>query len=217
MLVCRDSGGFEDPGITAQREFLPPKVEAAAQEALAAGSMIALFDSPPSDAESAILFHSVQREITLRNPVYPHMLLNTLRGLFGDRDVNDDCRATFGFTGLEAVEVMEAARSLSNGELAKRFERMEAARDASLPYIRSWQDQGGDGSQLPAEEHRRVLQEVLDSVQDLTTNIAQSAVIDPDAIAQYTGYPRSIVEAVLDTFTLTGLTDVGAPRVGWRL
>lgn len=85
VLVCRDSAISEVAAVGAQSEFLPPNVEAAAQEALAAGSMVALFDSPPSDAESVILFHSVQREITLRNPVYPHMLLDTLRGLFGDR------------------------------------------------------------------------------------------------------------------------------------
>ncbi len=51
--------------------------------------MIAFFESPSADAESAILFYSVQREISLRNPVYPHMLLDTLRGLFGDLTVNE--------------------------------------------------------------------------------------------------------------------------------
>lgn len=208
VLVCRDSGGCEVPAAAAESEFRPPKVEAAAKEALAAGSMITLFDSPPSDAESVILFHSVQREITLRNPVYPHMLLDTLHGLFGDPAVNHACRAILGFTGLEAVDVMEAARSLSIVELAKRFERMDAARDASLPYIRSWQGQGNDGAQLPLEEHRAAAQKVFDAIQDLTTNIAQSAVIDPDAISRHTGYQRSTVEAVLDAFTLTGLTDM---------
>ncbi|MEV0430403.1 hypothetical protein [Micromonospora sp. NPDC050495] len=207
-LVCRDSSTAEVSAAADQSEFLPPYVEAAAREALAAGNMIALFDSPPSDAESAILFHSVQREITLRNPVYPHMLLDTLRGLFGDPAVNDDCRVTLGFTGLEAVNVMEAVRSLSIRELAKRFSRMEAARDASLPYIMSWRSHDMDEEQLPAEEHRAAVQQVLDAARDLTMNIADATVIDPDAIAQHTGYERSTVEAVLDAFTLTGLADL---------
>jgi hypothetical protein len=103
VLVCRDSSTSEVAAVTAE-PYRPPHVEAAAQEALAAGSMIALFDSPPTDAESAILYHSVQREITLRNPVYPHMLLDTLRGLFSDPTVNEDRRAAVGFTGLEAVK-----------------------------------------------------------------------------------------------------------------
>lgn len=208
VLACRDSAISEVATVGAQSKFLPPNVEAAAQEALAAGSMVALFDSPPSDAESAILFHSVQREITLRNPVYPHMLLDTLRGLFGDPTVNDDCQVTLGFTGLEAVNVMEAVRSLSNTELAKRFTRMEAARDASLPYLRSWRSQDKNEAQLPAEEHRVAVQGLFDAVQELTTNIAQATVIDPDAIAQHTGYASSTVGAVLDAFTLTGLTDL---------
>lgn len=122
--------------------------------------------------------------------------------------MNDDCQATLGFTGLEAVNVMEAVTSLSNTELANRFTRMEAARDASLPYLRSWRSQDKDEAQLPAEEHRVAAQGLFDSIQDLTTNIAQATVIDPDAIAQHTGYERSTVEAVLDAFTLTGLTDL---------
>jgi hypothetical protein len=208
VLVCRDSSVSGVAAVPAESEFLPQNVKAAAQEAMAAGSMIALFDSPGSDAESAILFHSVQREITLRNPVYPHMLLDTLRGLFGEPAVNEDCRATLGFTGLEAVNVMEAVRSLSNMELVKRFARMQAARDASLPHLRSWQNRDKDEAQRPTEEQRAAAQEMFDAVHDLTTNIAQATVIDPDAVAEHTGYERSIVEAVLDAFTVTGLIDI---------
>jgi hypothetical protein len=47
---------------------------------------------------------------------------------------------------------------------------------------------------------------VFDAVQDLTTDLAQATVIDLDAVARHTGYERSTVEAVLDAFTLTGLT-----------
>lgn len=208
VLSCRDSAISETVAIAAEPEFMPPHVETAARAALGAGSMIALFDSPSSDAESAILFYSVQREITLRNPIYPHMLLNTLCGLFADPAVDHDCQTVLGFTGLEAVNVMEAVGSLSITELAKRFTRMEAARDASLPYIMSWQSGDEGKTQLPTEEHRAAAQEVFDAVQELTTNIAQATVIDPDAIAQHTGYQRSTVDAILDTFTLTRLTGI---------
>lgn len=206
-LVCRDAAASGAVATAAESEFMPPHVEAAARRALAAGSMISLFDSPPSDAESVILFYSVQREITLRNAVYPHMLLDTLRGLFGNSAVNDDCRAALGFTGLEAVNVMEAVRVLSAVELEERFRRMEAARDASLPFIRSWRDDEAE-TELPLEEHRAAAQEVFDAVQDLTTHIDQAVVIDPEAIAQHTGYARSTIEAILDAFTLAGSTDL---------
>jgi hypothetical protein len=95
VLAWRDSSGSDTAPDRSQ--FMPPNVEAAAREAFAAGSMIQMFDTPPSNPEAAIVFHSVQREITLRNPVYPHMLLDTLRGLFDDATVNDDCRAVMGF------------------------------------------------------------------------------------------------------------------------
>jgi hypothetical protein len=184
VLACRDSATSEAAAVEAESGFMPPHVEAAARAALAAGSMIALFDSPSSDAEGAILFYSVQREITLRNPVYPHMLLDTLRGLLGDRAVNDDCRTALGFTCLEAVNVMEAVRSLSINEMARRFTRMEAARDASLPFILSWQNHDNEEAPLPTEEHRTAAQEVFDAVQDLTTSIDHATFIDPDAVAE---------------------------------
>jgi hypothetical protein len=208
VLACRDSRGGVAPSATAESEFMPPTVVAAARDALEAGSLIALFESPSADAESAILFYSIQREISLRNPVYPHMLLDTLRGLFSDPKVNEDCNAAMGFTGLEAVNVMEALRSLTIKELGGRFARMEAARDASLPHLRSWQQRKEDEQQLPSEEQRAAMQEVFDAIEELTTNIAEAFIIDPDAVAAHTGYQRATVEAVLDAFTMRDLADI---------
>ena len=115
VMACQDSSASDIAEVAAESEFMPPQIEAVAREVLAVGSMVALFDSPPADADSAVVFFSVQREINMRNPVYPHMLLDTLRGLLGDPAVNDDCRATLGFTGLEAVNVMNAVRALASG------------------------------------------------------------------------------------------------------
>lgn len=208
VLTCRDSRGDVVRPADAESEFMPPEVLAAAREILESGSLIPLFESPSSDAESAVLFHSIEREISLRNPVYPHMLLDTLRGLFGDQAVNEDCKAAMGFTGLEAVNVMEALRSLTIKELEDRFGRMDAARDASHPHLKSWQRGKEAGQQLPSEEERAAMQEVVDALEDLTANVAQVFIVDPSVVAAHTGYQRSIVEAVLDAFTVSGLTDV---------
>ncbi|MEV6522635.1 hypothetical protein AB0M43_11875 [Longispora sp. NPDC051575] len=204
-LVCRDSASGSGDVMTEvdSSRFLPPALEAAAQEALAVGSMIVLFDTPRSDPDSKMLVYSVQREIYLRNPVYPHMLLDTLRGLFGSAAVNHDCQAVLGFTGLEAVNVMEAVWVFSVAELGQRFKRMLDARDASVPFIEAW-----DETQPQSEEARAAAWEVYEAVQDLTSNIDQATVIDADAVAQRTGYGRATVDAVLDVFTLVGLTDV---------
>ncbi len=207
-LMCRDSATPETDEVTVESGFMPPHIEEAARTALTAGSIMTLFESSPSDADSMIHFYSRQREITLRNPVYPHMLLDTLRGLFGDSSVHDDCQATLGFTGLEAVNVMDAVRSLSIAELEKRFTRMEAARDASLPFLQSWQEARRSEVLLPTEAHRAATQEVRDALEDLTTNIDQAVTIDSAAVAEHTGYGPSTVEAVLEAFTLTGLVDL---------
>lgn len=208
VLTCWDSSGEADPSVDAESEFMPQDVISAAQEILESGSLIPLFESPSSDAESAILFHSIEREINLRNPVYPHMLLDTLHGLFGDPAVNEDCEAAMGFTGLEALNVMEAVRLLTIKELEDRFARMDAARDASLPYIRSRQRQDEADQQHPSEDERAAAQEVVDALEDLTTNIAQAFIIEPGAVAAHTGYQRSTVELILDAFTANGLADV---------
>jgi hypothetical protein len=208
VLACRDSRGGVVPSPTAQSDFQPPAVVAAAQEALEAGSLIALFESPSGDAESAILFFSIQREISLRNPVYPHMLLDTLRRLFGDPIVNDDCTAAMGFAGIEAVNVMEALASLTIKEVEDRFARMEAARDASLPHLKSWLRQREGGHENPSEQQRVAMQEVVEALEELTTNIAEAFIIDIEAVAAHTGYPRTTVEVVLDAFTVSNLTDI---------
>jgi hypothetical protein len=207
-LAYRDSAELPTAEAPSNGGFMPPDIQVAAQQCLTAGSMIALFDNMVSDAEQAILFFSIQREIALRNPIYPHMLLDTLRGLFSDPSVNDKCKTVLGFTGLEAVNVMEAVRVTANLELAKRFERMEAARDASIPYLMSWR-KGMDA--MPdelSEEHRAVAQDMFDAVQDLTTNISHSTEIDPDAIARHAKCDRSAVDAVLQAFTLGDLPNL---------
>jgi hypothetical protein len=64
-----------------------------------AGSLLPFFESASADAESTIAYFSVLREINMRNAVYPHRLLETLRGLFSDPAANADCRAVLGFSG----------------------------------------------------------------------------------------------------------------------
>ncbi|MEJ7744278.1 MAG: hypothetical protein WKF73_18115 [Nocardioidaceae bacterium] len=56
-------------------------------------------------------------------------------------------------------------------------------------------------------EHQAAAEEVYAAIQELTTYIEQSAVIDIQAVADETGYSPDSVETVLETFTLAGLTD----------
>lgn len=213
-LACRDAAADSPPVPEPDSEYFPPYVLAAANAALSAGSMIPLFEAPPVDAFTQVVYHSTQREIMLRNAVYPHMLVDTLRGLFHDADVDSDCRAVLGYSGIEAVNVLEATRSLSISALQRRFARMEAARDASVPPIESWDQQHRGvkaddqaGSPLSAE-HKAAAEELYAALRDITTYVDQSAVIDVQTVSTETGYSPATVEAVLETFTLKGLTDL---------
>jgi hypothetical protein len=220
VLACRDAvtppsgdASEADPG------FNPEDVRVAAAEAMAAGSLLPLFEAPPSgDPFSQVLFQSTQREIMMRNPVYPHMLLDTLCGLFGDPAVESDCRDVLGFTGLEAVNVLEQARLMSITALQERFDRLLAARDASLPVILEHRAApspsaraGADGEDVSVglpEEHMAAAGELMSALEDITTNVGESAVLDVDELARQTGYPVSTVTAVLDAFTLNGLAGI---------
>ncbi|MFE3317562.1 hypothetical protein [Nocardia sp. NPDC059195] len=204
VLVCRDHElGVGGAVPSDQSGYLPARVQAAADRAMDAGRLISLCATTPRDADSQIVFLSVQREITLRNPIYPHMLLDTLRGLFADATVADDCRETLGFTGLQAVDIMEAARTVTMTKLEERFERMAAARDASLPIVRSM-PKNRSARRPPTDDQVAIMQDVFTAMEDLTTNIATATIIDVDELAECTGLAPAIVEAVLDTFTLTG-------------
>jgi hypothetical protein len=200
VLACRDavtppSGDASE----ADPDFNPEDVRVAAAEAMAAGSMLPLFEAPPSDDPfSQVLFQSTQREIMTRNPVYPHMLLDTLRGLFSDPAVESDCRDVLGFTGVEAVNVLEQARLMSITALQDRFDRLLAARDASLPVIlehraaRSPSPRAGtDGEDVSVgmpEEHMAVARELISALEDITTNVGESTLLDADELARQTGY-----------------------------
>jgi hypothetical protein len=49
---------------------------------------------------------------------------------------------------------------------------------------------------------------LFEATEGLPQNIHQAMLIDPDAVCGHTRYDRSTVEAVLNAFTLTGLTDI---------
>ena len=222
ILVCRDAGrqSGSDPG-QADPDFNPEDVRVTALAAMDAGTMLPLFEAPPSDPFGQVAFQSTQREIMLRNPVYPHMLLDTLRGLFDDAAVESDCRDVLGFSCLEAVNVLEAARTMSAAALQERFDRLLVARDATMPMIMEHRaaasrpsartdEDSGDSPESPTDEQRAVAEELWSALQDITTNVGESAVLDVGELARQTGYPVGTVTAVLDAFTLRGLTDVTA-------
>jgi hypothetical protein len=130
--------------------------------------------------------------------------------LFSDEAVNDDCLRVLGFTGEQAVNVMEELRRQSGAGLQKRFDRMAVARNATVPFLTSRRGRSGPSASgpQPSEADRAVMTAMLDAVRELTTNVDKAAVIDSGVIAERTGYTPATVEAVLDAYTISGLGDL---------
>ena len=187
------------------KSFSPPTLLRAAEEAVDVGMMMAFLELAAPDQDAKLVFLTVQREILLRNPVYPHMLLDTLRRIVADDQVNQDCQDVFGFRGSEAVEVMEAVRQAAISKLEARLHRMLAARDASLPFIE--QRAANKPDTADALRTFSVAREVFDAAKDLTTDIDTATVIDIDEVTTSTGIPTETVSAVLDAYTLGEIDD----------
>lgn len=82
-----------------------------ATEALEAASLKVLFDSAedPSNPLAPLGFAALTREMSLRNTAYPHMLRDTLVGLFGDPEIEANLVAATGLTIKEILAFVDAA------------------------------------------------------------------------------------------------------------
>ena len=208
-LMHRDCS-VSKPLTVDESRYRPAAVEAAAQEAMMVGVLISFLESPWSGVSKEVVFRSTLREIHLRNPILPHMLLDTLRGLFDDPEINEDCRAAFGFTAMEALEVMETVQALhltGVGHHVIHALRQRATRGiGDEPQARPPDSATSDGSP-PTVDGRTAVHHTAEALRAPATP-PQPITIDVAAVAQRTGYPPSTVEAVLDAFTLPAVTNL---------
>lgn len=190
-------------------DWFPPGIVAAARQAWEAGIVLLMFGLESSDSFARVEFASRMREIALRNPVYPHMLLDTYRGLFGEPSIDADIKTVLGFVGLDAISVMEAARLYSVDNLQERFDRFLELRDAILPIMgrdparpgrRSTPRAPAGASRPLSEEDQATLHRFREALEDLTTNVGDTAPLDVDAIAQRANVTPEVVVRVLETF-----------------
>jgi hypothetical protein len=118
-LVALVAAAMEPPaGALAGARGVPGRVvdqaDQAARDALDAASMGVLFSSAedPENPLSPIGFGSVLREMSLRNTEYPHMLRDTLLGLFGATRIESQLVAATGLTIAEILAMVDAADEL---------------------------------------------------------------------------------------------------------
>jgi hypothetical protein len=180
-------------GEEAERAFEPERVRQDIMEAIEAGCMIALFAMDPADQNSLIVFQTVEREILMRSGTYQHILLDTLRNLFSDAAVTNDCLDVLGFAGSDAVEVMAAVRAMAVRNLQERNDRMLDVRDRITPIMK--QRKEGIDDPDPAAT-KAVFEELKAALEDLTTHVDTATVIEVAAVAAETDIAVDTVEKV---------------------
>lgn len=207
--AVQDGPGEQDGSAGNGPTFNPPRLLAGAQMVMDVGSMLPLVRLAPQ-ADSEMTFRTLQREISLRNPIYPHMLLQTLRTVFDDDAVSQDTREVLGFAACDALDVLDAVRTTVLKNLGDRWVRMGAARDASLPMLR---EMDGDGRpSVPEAEQVVLMREVYEASWDLSTGIDSATVIDIEQVSKLTGHPRNTVAAVLAAYTATDIDSTAFDR-----
>lgn len=95
----------------------------AATEALESASLRVLFDTAedPSNPLAPLGFAALTREMSLRNTSYPHMLRDTLLGLFGDPAIEADLVAATGLNIHEILAFVDAADEVRQENWGRRL------------------------------------------------------------------------------------------------
>lgn len=107
-------------------------IQAQLQACLHLGTLVILLTSPELPGPLArIRFASMMREVYVRNAAYPHMVGDTLVGLFSATAMEAVCRAAMGFTPAEAAKVLEHCAQVRQEGQRRRRARLQAALSAS--------------------------------------------------------------------------------------
>ncbi|GAA2275563.1 hypothetical protein GCM10009853_032110 [Glycomyces scopariae] len=204
-LVLADRDKSAPPGTTAGFEAFDPRVLAdAALDGLHLACMVAFLKALPADAGKEIVGRLVQRELMLRNMSYPHMLKNTLAGLFAEAAVNADCATALGYTAQDALTIMDTVGELPVRELKRRVDRLQTARADLMPFMQAVPK----GPAL--DQARAAAGEFKDASVGLSIGIGDATAIDAAILTHETGLDHRTIEAVLDALTYRPESDIGA-------
>ncbi|MFJ4519218.1 preprotein translocase subunit SecA [Streptomyces sp. NPDC088816] len=153
------------------------------------------------DALARVRVGATLREMTVRNQVYPHMLRDTLRMLFGTPEVEADCRAALGFTVADAMTVLDACCELRGQMWGERMAAV--ASTARLAAFITEAAEHGDASDSTLDGPRELaLASARKAVETAWSNPADAVALNAAQLARHTGLPQETVTAVLDVFTL---------------
>jgi hypothetical protein len=166
-------------------------IQAAAQEILDAGAMLSIFDAAANPGPlQRLSLGAVNREMSLRNVAYLHMVEDTLTALFDEPTVETACRRVLRCTVRQIRDVLAAMQTLH--EYAWN-ERLAALREFGETAV------GSAASGHPPSA------ETLHRARDLWSRVWESpaacSVFTDDEIAEKAQTSAPVVRAVLRLFT----------------
>lgn len=168
------------------------QAQVAALGALEAASMRVLFESAedPTNPLSPIGFGSVLREMSLRNTSYPHMLRDTLLGLFGTDDLEPDLVAATGLTIAEILAFADAAGHLRQDRWGERLAVLQPVTHLAL------------GRSADPGERQRDLAGLRRLHARALVGAAEAGAVDAGALSSDSGLDVVKAQAFIDLFAL---------------
>lgn len=180
----------------AQACVVPAEVVDQAQQAalgaLEAASMRVLFQSveDPTNPLSPLGFGSVLREMSLRNTSYPHMLRDTLHGLFGAPAVETDLVEATGLTIAEILAFADSAGRLRQDRWGERLAVLQPITHLAL------------GRSADPEERERERAGLRRLHARALAGAAEAGAVDARALSADSGLDVDKAQAFIDLFAL---------------
>lgn len=179
----------------------------AARSGVDAGSMVvALRSGAEQDDAAALVQGALLREVFVRNLSYPHMVDDTLAGLFDDRVTEAACRSAIGVSVTEIRSVFNAAIEAQSAAFADRTAKMlevmqlvSAERAKQTQQGSSSQDHP-DGDPLGDESEADPRARVRTLLEESVGPRSYASVLRYDDLATRAGVSRQVVVDVVDLF-----------------
>lgn len=147
-----------------------------------------------TSVDSELHFRAATKELTLRMPTYPHMLKESLTAQFSDPAILDICGRNLGFTGIDAIAVLESIEEVHQENWQVRFETLsEAMKLAEAAF--GQQCSGQEIDESAREQARSLWAKGWKDYSDGTVSTVES-------LAARTGLSDGVVKAVVDLFAL---------------
>lgn len=182
----------------------------AAREAVAAGSMLVIARVIAEHGhDGALSLGSVLREVFVRNLSYPHMVDDTLAGLFDEPTVAAACSEVLGWNVLQARVIFGAVQDLHQGDWQRRMASFAQFATLAMQEMRRAEQAGawpptGDAPTVGAdyEVGEEVRARAVAFFDEAWADPGDAGLFDLEAISDACSVDVDTVMSVLSAFAL---------------